>query len=351
MVEYTVVEYSMEPIAVEVEGMQQMSMVQPELLVQDYLVSLEAFRRIQLFPKQRFCCMGGEYEKGEKGGKLRYSFPTVGFCDDEDVSRSFIGWQWDPETMLWFLRAQRDAFVVVVCGGIEIIVVQETTLTRLFGRLQALGLHLDVPCESTLRTILSGTAVWKAEGCCVSVTSLVVAQSDQLCANGVHLKSAKRRGRESNRQNRPCLCGSEERGTSQINHWQCPQCAEFARCVYTLALAWPGDPNRTLYDRVCVGFQRPEESERPVIDESNTLVLAYDMYEPDSSEVDITWRFFVDMLAHKRHSIHAETINSMTDFAKTFVDLSKEQLVDSEVICQASKKAQRTQRKRHFGSL
>jgi hypothetical protein len=120
--------------------------------------------------------------------------------------------------------------------------------------------------------------------------------------------------------------------------------------VYTLALAWPGDPKQQLYDRVCVGLESPEGYERPVIDESNILGLAYDIYEPDSSEVDITWRFLVDMLAHKRLIIHADTINSMTDFAKTLVDLSKERRADYEVICQASRKVQRSQ-KRQFKSL
>ena len=169
-----------------------------ELLDKDYRVSSETFTRLKQFMKQRLCCMGGNHEKG--GGR-KVTFPTVGFCDDKGVSRSLVGWKQDEQMTLWFLRTQQDAFVVAACGVIEIIFVRETTLPRLLNRLDELSLwQIDKAHEVALAKLLVGTDVWKAEGCCVSVNSLVVAHS---CEDGKHLESAKRCPKQNRNRNRP----------------------------------------------------------------------------------------------------------------------------------------------------
>ena len=257
---------------------------------------------------------------------------------------------------LWFLRTQQDtessegptdAFVVAACGVIEIIFVRETTLPRLLNRLDELSLwQIDKAHEVALVKLLVGTDVWKAEGCCVSVNSLVVAHS---CEDGKHLESAKRCPKKNRHRNRrPCCCGSEQRDITQIAHWQCHECATFAKCVYTLALAWPADPFRTPYDRVCV--ERPEGV--TVMHGSGVLGLIYDIYNvDDKSELDIMWNFLVDGLARKKYSVNEDTLDSIREFVQQTVSqlhAAGTQSIDFDLLCCASKKTQ-LKRRRSWG--
>ena len=277
------------------------------LFEQAYRAPMCTFSRLTKYPKHRSCCKGGNHEKGARG---RYSFPTVGFCDDAGVSRSLVGWRQNEDMTLWFLRTQQDTFVVAACSRIDILVVQETTTTRLFNRLNELNLcPMKTVCEAALVTLLRGTDVWTAEGCCVSVNSLVVASNvEGLCAKGIHLESAAGKRKQNN-----IIPGCSCVGVARIEHWQCAQCAEFARCVYTLALAWPVDHSQPPYIKVCL--VRPEGG---VMDPPHELDVMYDTFKSviDQSELDVMWHFVVDGFACKKYTINEDTLASITDFVE-----------------------------------
>ena len=202
----------------------------------------------------------------------------------------------------------------------------------MLNRLQNLGLlDADKACESALVSLLEGPTLWEAKGCCVSVKPLVVAQSDPLCVDGMHLESAKKRGGKI--KIRPCLCGLEEVSTRRIEHWQCAQCAEFARCVYTLALACPTDLSRRPYDRICAELREGVK----VINAS--LGLIYDIYESDDdkNETDILWDYLVEELAQEK-CITQDTLTSIIDFAENVTTAAKTPaLVNFNHIFHASK--------------
>ena len=298
------------------------------LFDQAYRAPMWTFSRLTKFPKHRSCCKGGNHEKG---GRIRHSFPTVGFCDDAGVSRSLVGWRQNEEMTLWFLRTQQDTFVVAACSRIDIIFVQETTTTRLFNRLNELSLcPMNTVCEAALVPLLMGTDVWTAEGCCVSVNSLVVASNvAELCANGFHLESAAGKRKQNNIIS-CCSCVD----VARIEHWQCAQCADFARCVYTLALAWPVDLSRTPYIKVCL--VRPEGG---VMDPPRELDVIYDTFNiDDKSELDVMWHFVMDGFARKKYRINEDTLASITDFVEMCEQRTKP--IDYDLLIRSSKYTQ-----------